>query len=86
MTKLIKIVGKKKSSKFLDKTNPDVICDYLAEMHPELPDSIIEAMALAMIYSTYLSMVCDEEDYSCQKLFDQELPDFLLPHGQKTIH
>jgi hypothetical protein len=85
MTKLYRIVSNKKSAKFLDNTNPDVICDYLAEIHPELPDNIIEAMALAMIYSTYLSMVCDEENYSCQKLFNAEIPDFLL-NGQKTIH
>jgi hypothetical protein len=41
-------------------------------------------MALAMIYSTYLSMVCEEEKFSTKDLFDKELN---LPiYDEEKIH
>ena len=86
MAKIYKFTGKKQSDKFLDTANPDNLCNYLAEENPDLPDRIIDAMALAMIYSTYLSMVCEEENYNCHKLFNQDLPKDLIPYGTKTIH
>lgn len=86
MAKIYKFKGKKQSDKFLDNANPDNLCDYLADENPELPNRIIDAMALAMIYSTYLAMVCEEENYACQKLFNKEIPEHFFPHGKKTIH
>jgi len=86
MAKIYKFTGKKQSDRFLDSAHPDPLCDYLAEENPDLPDRIIDAMALAMIYTTYLSMVCEEENYSCQKLFNTEIPEHLNPYGTKTIH
>jgi len=86
MAKIYKFSGKKQSDRFLDNANPDNLCDYLSEENPDLPDRVIDAMALAMIYSTYLSMVCEEENYSCQKLFNEDLPKDFIPYGTKTIH
>lgn len=86
MAKIYKFSGKKQSDRFLDNANPENLCDYLSEENPDLPDRVIDAMALAMIYSTYLSMVCEEENYSCQKLFKEDLPKDFIPYGTKTIH
>lgn len=85
MAKIYKFTGKNKSENFMDNVNPDKLSDFLAEEHPDLPDRVISAMAMAMIYSTYLSIVCEEENYSCQHLFDDR-PDYLLDYGKKTIH
>lgn len=86
MAKIYKFTGKNRSESFINDVNPDIISDYLAEIHPDLSSRIIDAMSLAMIYSTYLSMVCEEENFSCQKLFDKDTPEFMLFNGKETIH
>jgi len=86
MAKIYKYPGKTKSDNFLDKVNPNKISDYLANQHPDLPDRIVNAMALAMIYSTYLTMVCEEENYSCHKLFEQEHMDILFSYDKSKLH
>jgi hypothetical protein len=85
MAKIYKFTNKNKSENFIDKVNPQSISEYLAEQHPDLPKRIISAMSLAMIYSTYLSMVCEEENYSCQSLFEEPI-DFLTSYGKETLH
>ena len=86
MTKLYRIVGNRKSAKFLDKTDPDVICDYLTEIHPELPDNIIDAMALAIIYSTYLQLVFEEEGNHIVPSMDEFDTYIWAAHDKKTLH
>jgi len=85
MAKIYKFTGKSRSENFIDQINPNSISDYLSEQHPELPQRILDALSLAMIYSTYLSMVCEEENYSCKNLFEQPV-DFLSYYGKETIH
>lgn len=85
MAKIYKFKGKPRSENFIKEINPTSISDYLAEQHPDLPERIIDAMSLAMIYSTYLSMVCEEENYSCQRLFEEPI-DFLTSYGKETLH
>ena len=40
---------------------PDVIGDFIKEQHPHLTLRAADAMALAIIYSTYLQLVFEEE-------------------------
>ena len=68
MVKIIKFpasLGKKSkirySEKFLQKVDPNKIGDFIAKENPELSMRAADAMALAVIYSTYLQLVFDEE-------------------------
>ncbi len=40
---------------------PDIIGDFIKEQHPHLTLRAADAMALAIIYSTYLQLVFEEE-------------------------
>lgn len=85
MAKIYKFTGKSKSENFMDNVNPESIAEYLSEIHPNLSNRILNAMSLAMIYSTYLSMVCEEENFSANSLFDSP-ETFILDYGKETIH
>lgn len=85
MAKIYKFTGKTRSENFMDNVNPEVISEYLAELHPDLSKRVLSAMALAMIYSTYLSMICEEENCSPAKLFNIS-DEFFLDYGKETIH
>ena len=49
------------SEKFLRKVDPNKICDFIDQENPKLSVRAADAMALAVIYSTYLQLVFDEE-------------------------
>ena len=49
------------SEKFLRKVDPNKIGDFIAQENPKLSVRAADAMALAVIYSTYLQLVFDEE-------------------------
>ena len=63
MTKIIKFPKRSKaySDKFLRTVKPDVIGDFIKEANPHLTLKAADAMALAIIYSTYLQLVFEEE-------------------------
>ena len=63
MSKILKFPKNKKSysDKFLKNGKPDVIGDFIKEQHPHLTLRAADAMALAIIYSTYLQLVFEEE-------------------------
>ena len=59
MSKILKFPKNKKSysDNFLKNVKPDVIGDFIKEQHPHLTLKAADAMALAIIYSTYLQLV-----------------------------
>ena len=63
MSKILKFPKNKKSysDNFLKNVKPDVIGDFIKEQHPHLTLRAADAMALAIIYSTYLQLVFEEE-------------------------
>ena len=63
MSKILKFPKNKKSysDRFLKNVKPDVIGDFIKEQHPHLTLRAADAMALAIIYSTYLQLVFEEE-------------------------
>ena len=73
-----------KSERFMDKANPIKVAQYLTFENPDMPDRVANSMALAMIYSTYLSMVCQEENFIVQDLFTNEF-NFDL-YDEEKIH
>ena len=63
MSKILKFPKRHKSysDNFLKNVKPDAIGDFIREQNPHLTLRAADAMALAIIYSTYLSLVFEEE-------------------------
>ena len=84
MAKIFDFPRRPQSEKFMDNVSPNHIAEFLAIDNPTAPPRVLSAMALAMIYSTYLSMVCEEEKFSTKDLFYKELN---LPiYDEEKIH
>ena len=49
------------SEHFLDGVKPDAIGNFIKRQNPNMSIRAADAMALAIIYSTYLQLVFDEE-------------------------
>ena len=63
MSKILKFPNRKKlySDKFLSGVKPNAIGDFIKKENPHLSFKAADAMALAIIYSTYLQLVFEEE-------------------------
>ena len=67
MNKLLKFPKKSKknySETFLDNVKPEAIGDFIKRQNPNMCIRAADAMALAIIYSTYLQLVFDEEGHN----------------------
>lgn len=49
------------SEHFLDGVKPEAIGNFIKRQNPNMSTKAADAMALAIIYSTYLKLVFDEE-------------------------
>ena len=87
MSKILKFPKKKKpySDKFLTGVKPDAIGDYIKKQHPHLSLKAADAMALAIIYSTYLQLVFEEEG-DIAPSFDEFETYIWAAHDKKTLH
>ena len=86
MTKIYKFPKVKQpySDKFLTGVKPEIIGDFLKEQNPHLSIKAADAMALAIIYSTYLQLVFDEENI---KQDIEDYKDYIwAAHDKKTLH
>ena len=88
MSKILKFPNKKSpySDRFLSNVKPNAIGDFILKQNPNMSLKAADAMALAIVYSTYLQLVFEEEG-------NQELPamdDFneyiCAAHDKKTLH
>ena len=63
MAKIYKFPKENKlySKKFLKNINPNAIGDFIHKQNPHLSLKAADAMPLAIIYSTYLQLVFEEE-------------------------
>ena len=63
MAVIFKFPGKHKqySEHFLKSIDPNKIGDFIQIQNPGISLRAADAMALAVIYATYLQLVCDEE-------------------------
>ena len=63
MSKVLKFPSRKKlySDTFLSGIKPNLIGDFIKTQNPHLSLKAADAMALAIIYSTYLQLVFEEE-------------------------
>ena len=87
MTKIIKFPKRSKaySEKFLRNVQPDAIGDFIREQNPHLTLKAADAMALAIIYSTYLQLVFEEEGEALVP-FDEIEQYILAANDKKTLH
>lgn len=86
MTKIYKFPKVKKpySDTFLTGVKPEIIGDFLREQNPQLSIKAADAMALAIIYSTYLELVLDEENIN-EPL--ENYKDYIwAANDKKTLH
>ncbi len=80
MSKVLKFPNRKKlySDIFLSGIKPNLIGDFIKTQNPHLSLKAADAMALAIIYSTYLQLVFEEEG--------ERVPKDILEKFEKNNH
>ena len=88
MSKILKFPKTKKrySEDFLTGVKPDSIGDFIKEQNPQLSLRAADAMALAIIYSTYLQLVFEEEGRQIIPSMDEFDQYIWAAHDKKTLH
>ena len=88
MSKILKFPNRKKpySDKFLSGIRPDTIGDFIKKQNPHLSLKAADAMALAIIYSTYLQLVFEEEGKEIIPSMDEFDHYIWAAHDKKTLH
>ena len=63
MSKVIKFPKDKieYSDRFFRKVNPRAVTNHIRKLHPKLSTKVAHAIALALVYTTYMELVLDEE-------------------------
>ena len=64
MSKIIKFPKGKieYSDHFFRKVDPKAVTHHISMLHPKLSPKVAHAIALALIYTTYVELVLDEEE------------------------
>ena len=64
MSKIIKFPKDKieYSDRFYRKVDPKAVTHHITMLHPKLSPKVAHAIALALIYTTYVELVLDEEE------------------------
>ena len=64
MSKVIKFPKDKieYSDRFFRKVNPRAVTHHISMLHPKLSPKVAHAIALALVYTTYVELVLDEEE------------------------
>ena len=88
MSKILKFPNRKKvySGTFLSGVKPDAIGDFSKRQNPHLSLKAADAMALAIIYSTYLQLVFEEEGKEIIPSMDEFDQYIWAAHDKKTLH
>ena len=88
MSKILKFPKEKVrySDKFLSGVKPNAIGDFIKEQNPHLSLRAADAMALAIIYSTYLQLVFEEEGRQIIPSMDEFDQYIWAANDKKTLH
>ena len=88
MSKILKFpkVKESYSDKFLNGVKPNLIGDFIKKQNPHLSIRAADAMALAIIYSTYLQLVFEEEGNHIVPSMDEFDQYIWAAHDKKTLH
>ena len=74
------------SDQFLKRINPTKIGDFIQAENPGMSLRAADAMALAVIYSTYLQLVFEEEGNQVIPSIDDFDHYIWAAHDKKTLH
>ena len=87
MSKILKFPNRKKlySDQFLSGVKPNAIGDFIKKQNPDFSIKAADAMALAIIYSTYLQLAFEEEGSYLPDMNDVEKY-IWAAHDKKTLH
>ena len=88
MSKILKFPNKKSpySDRFLSNVKPNAIGDFILKQNPNMSLKAADAMALAIIYSTYLQLVFEEEGNQIIPSIDDFDNYIWAAHDKKTLH
>ena len=86
MVKILKFKKKSLADNFIQEVNPDKIASFVQKDNPKMPDKIVDAMALAMIYTTYLQLLIDEQSISSDDIVFAVSSFPFGTDGKKTFH
>jgi len=88
MSKILKFpkIKKRYSETFLSGVKPNAIGDFIKQQNPHLSLRAADAMALAIIYSTYLQLVFEEEGRPILPPFENFDQYIWAAHDKKTLH
>ena len=88
MSKILKFpkIKKRYSETFLSSVKPNTIGDFIKQQNPHLSLRAADAMALAIIYSTYLQLVFEEEGRQIIPSMDEFDQYIWAAHDKKTLH
>jgi hypothetical protein len=93
MAEIFKFPTNKKlySDKFIQSIEPNAIGNFIRAQHPNLSVRAADAMALAIIYSTYLQLVFEEEGQDVpidvmRKVEENDQETFIWSHDKRTLH
>ena len=72
MSKVIKFPKDKieYSDRFFRKVNPRAVTNHIRLLHPKLSPKVAHAISFALVYTTYLELVLDEEEIP-QEIMDK---------------
>ena len=87
MSKILKFPNKKSpySDRFLSNVKPNAIGDFILKQNPNMSLKAADAMALAIVYSTYLQLVFEEEG-DIAPSFEEFDKYIWAAHDKKTLH
>ena len=93
MAVIFKFPGNRKqySDEFLKNIDPNKIGDFIQAQNPEMSIRAADAMALAVVYSTYLQLVFEEEGENVptdilRKFEENDHDTFMWSKPKKTLH
>lgn len=86
MAKIIKFIKKSFAKDFIEQVKPDKIAEFVQSDNPTMPNHIVDAMALAMIYTTYLQLLIDEDSGLSQDIVLNNKSFNNISDVKKTLH
>ena len=90
MSKVIKFPKDKIecSDRFFRKVDPKAVTHHINMLHPKLSPKVAHAIALALVYSTYVELVLDEEEIPqeiVEKVRNNDFKSFIDKKSDKRL-
>ena len=91
MSKIIKFPKDKieYSDRFFRKIDPKALTHHITMLHPKLSPKVAHAIALALVYTTYVELVLDEEQIPQEivgKIRNNDFKSFIDRTSDKTVN